>query len=109
MCNALVVSQFPSLGVWTKNNKYGTTILLDIPELLQVVQEWDDEIRAVLPPNGFWFAPLSPEAGEIDTKKTSIGEHRATLASKNIKAWLVENGLPYHSPHKFRHGHTQYG
>ena len=24
-------------------------------------------------------------------------------------AWLAKVGLPYHSPHKFRHGHVHYG
>jgi len=41
------VIQYPSLRVRTKNRKYGITYLLDIPELLKVVQEWDDEVRAV--------------------------------------------------------------
>ena len=103
------VIQYPSLGVRTKNRKFGITYLLNIPELLKVIQEWDDEVRSILPLNGFWFAPLSPETGKIDTKKTSIGEHRSTLATKNIEAWLEAEGLPYHSPHKFRHGHAQYG
>lgn len=103
------VIQYPSLGVRTKNRKYGITNLLNIPELLQVVQEWDNEIRPQLPPNGFWFAPLSPETGLIDPNAVSVGEHRSTLASKNIKAWLELVGLPYHSPHKFRHGHIHYG
>jgi hypothetical protein len=39
----------------------------------------------------------------------SIGEHRSTLARQNIKAWIESQGLPYHSPHKFRHGHIHYG
>jgi len=42
-------------------------------------------------------------------KKASVGGHRGILATRNIKAWLVDNGLPYHSSHKFRHGHIQYG
>lgn len=103
------VIQFPNLGVRTKNKKFGITYLLDIPELLKVVQEWDDEIRAVLPLNGLWFAPLSPETGEIDPAVVSIGEHRSTLARRNIRDWIKSKGLPYHSPHKFRHGHIQYG
>lgn len=103
------VIQYPSLGVRTKNRKYGITNLLNIPELLQVVQEWDDEIRPQLPPNGFWFAPLSPETGLIDPNAVSVGEHRSTLARRNIAAWLELVGLPYHSPHKFRHGHIHYG
>jgi integrase len=103
------ITQYPSLGVRTKNRKHSQTFLLDIPDLLKVAQEWDDEIRAILPPNGFWFAPLSPDTGEIDLDAVSIGEHRETLARKNLKEWLNKVGLPYHSPHKFRHGHIHYG
>lgn len=104
-----IIYQFPSLGVKTKNSKYGTTTLLDIPELLEVVQAWDDEVHQVLPPEGFWFAPLSPESGEIDPTCLEIGNYRVCLARKNLKAWLDEVGLAYHSPHKFRHGHVHYG
>ncbi len=93
----------------TKNRKFGITYLLDIPELLKVVQDWDDEVRAILPPNGFWFAPFSPYTCKIDPNMVSIGEHRDTLARRNIKAWLEGVGLCYHSPHKFRHGHIHYG
>jgi len=103
------ITQYPSLGVRTKNRKYGITYLLDIPELLKVIQEWDNEIRSILPANGFWFAPLSPETGKIDQEIISIGEHRSTLARRNIKTWIEDNGLLYHSPHKFRHGHIHYG
>ncbi len=103
------VNQFPSLGVRTKLSKSATTYLWDIPELLKVIQDWDDEVRSILPPTGFWFAPLSSTTGEIDPSIKSIGEHRITLARKNIKAWLDQEDLPYHSPHKFRHGHIQYG
>ena len=103
------VKQFPSLGVRTKNSKSETTYLLDIPELLKVVKEWDDEVRIALPPSGFWFAPLSPDTGEIDLKCSTIGVHRETLARRNLKTWLDKVGLPYHSPHKFRHGHIHYG
>jgi len=103
------VTQYPSLGVRTKNRKFGITFLLELPELLDVVIEWDNEIRAVLPPNGFWFAPISPKTGKVDANVTSIGEHRSTIARRNIKTWLDSVGLRYHSPHKFRHGHIHYG
>jgi len=53
--------------------------------------------------------PLSPETGKIDPNIVSIGEHRSTLARRNIKDFIDSKGLPYHSPHKFRHGHIQYG
>ncbi|WKZ39863.1 MAG: tyrosine-type recombinase/integrase [Anaerolineales bacterium] len=103
------IYQYPSLGVRTKNNKHGKTFLLDIPELLQVVQEWDNEIRAILPPDGFWFAHLSPQTGEIDPSITEAGNHRFNLARRDFQKWLDREGLPYHSPHKFRHGHIHYG
>lgn len=104
-----LVNQFPSLGVKTKNRKFATTYLLDIPELLQVVQEWDNEVRSILPPNGFWFAPLSFRTGKIDPALVEVGEHRRNLARRNFKQWLQREGLSYYSPHKFRHGHIHYG
>jgi integrase len=103
-----VILQDPSLGVRTKNHKYGKTTLLNIPELLQVVNEWDQEVRAILSEDGFWFAPLRPDTGELDLRYLEIGEHRETLARKNLKTWLEKVNLPYHSPHKFRHGHVHY-
>jgi site-specific recombinase XerD len=104
-----IVNQFPSLGVRTKNSKYATTYLLKIPELLRVVKDWDDEVRSLLPQNGFWFAPFSFQTGDIDPTILSIGEHRTNLARRNFKQWLSHQGLPYYSPHKFKHGHVHYG
>lgn len=103
-----VIIQDPSLGVQTKNSKFGITYLLNIPELLQIVQEWDDEIRSILPPTGFWFAPLSFITSEIDPNIIEIGKHRDITARRDMKAWLEHENLPYHSPHKFRHGHIHY-
>jgi integrase len=103
------VFQYPSMGVRTKNGKYGITYLWDIPELLKVVQEWDNEVRPQLSPEGFWFTPLLPENGDLDRNCITIGEHRENLARRNLKEWLERVGLPYHSPHKFRHGHIHYG
>lgn len=104
-----VVNQFPSLGVRTKNRKHGTTFLLDIPELLKVVQDWDDEVRSILPPGGFWFAPLSYTTGEIDPTILQIGEHRGLLAARNFREWMNKQDLPYHPSYDFRHGHIHYG
>ncbi len=103
------VYQYTSLGVRTKNSKSAKTILYPIPELLPVVKDWDDEVRSHLPDNGFWFAPLSPDTGEIDTSCLVVGDARSNLARKNLKDWLEKVGLPYHSPHKFRHGHVHFG
>jgi len=104
-----VILQHPDLGVKTKNRKYGDTNLLNIPELLAVVREWDELIRTILNDDGYWFSPFSCDKGEIDINVKRIGEHREALARKNLKTWLNKVGLPYHSPHKFRHGHIQYG
>lgn len=102
------ILQYPSLGVRTKNGKYGKTTFLDIPELINLILEWDQEVRAVLSEDGFWFAPLCPDTGKIDTSNKEFSENRGTLATKNLKAWLNKVGLLYHSPHKFRHGHIHY-
>lgn len=102
------VLQFPSMGVRTKNSKSAKTFLLEIPELLKVVQEWDNEARAILPDNGFWFAPLSSVTGLIEPNIIEVGESRVSLARRNFKVWLEQENLTYHSPHKFRHGHIHY-
>ena len=104
-----IVIQDPNHGVRTKNRKYGITYLLDIPELLAIVQDWDTEIRESLPNGGFWFPPFLPDSGEINPNVLKIGEHREVLATKNLRAWMLKIGLPYRSPHKFRHGHIHYG
>jgi len=102
------IKQWPRLGVRTKFSKHATTGLLDIPDLLEVVMQWDIEVRKVLPPNGFWFAPLSNETGEIDPSILRVGNHRNIKARKDLQAFLKISGLPYHSPHKFRHGNAVY-
>lgn len=104
----LTVKQFPKLGVKTKFGKHATTYLLDIPDLLEVVKAWDNEVRAILPSNGLWFAPVSPETGKIDPTITTAGKHRNIRARKDLEGWLKRVGLPYHSPHKFRHGNAVY-
>lgn len=106
----LEIKQWPSMGVRTKNTKFAVTFLLNIPELLDVVKEWDNEVRRVLPAKGLWFAPLLPSTGEFDLSVTveSIGENRSRIVARNLGVWLDRVGLPYHSPHKFRHGFANY-
>ncbi|KAA3642027.1 MAG: site-specific integrase [Chloroflexi bacterium] len=104
----LSVKQWPSLGVKTKFKKHATTYLLDVPELLQVVRDWDMEIRKTLGDSGLWFAPFSVETGEIEKDNKAVGNHRQSRARKSLKAWLRRVGLSYHKPHSFRHGHAVY-
>ncbi len=106
--NELSVKQWPGLGVKTKNNKHATTFLLNIPELVEVVKDWDCKVREKLPATSFWFAPLSPDTATFDPLITEVGYHRTARARKDLKAWLNWAGLPHHSPHKFRHGNAVY-
>ena len=104
----LTIKQWPKLRVKTKFQKHATTFLLDIPELLQVVNEWDKFIKGKLSKESFWFAPLSPETGELDLEQIEVGENRDQRARKDLEDWLSRVNLPYHSPHKFRHGFAVY-
>jgi methylase of polypeptide subunit release factors len=74
--------------VKTKFQKHATTFLLDIPALLEVVKWWDDEVRNVLSPTGFWFAPISPETGEIDPTISKVGYRRNVRARKDLEKLL---------------------
>jgi integrase len=105
---ALEVRQWPSLGVNTKFNKHATTFLLDIPDLLEVVNAWDYEVRKNLFDDNLWFARISTETESFEPDGKKAGNHRQTRARKDLKAWLERVDLPYYSPHKFRHGHAVY-
>ena len=106
--NEFEVKQWPLLGVKTKNSKHETTYLLNIPDLLAVVKEWDDLVRAELPPDSFWFAPFPPQSGTFDNQVKDVGKHRECRARKDLKEWLNRVSLTYHSPHKFRNGNAVY-
>lgn len=107
--DTLTLKQWPKLGVRTKFNKHATTFLFDIPDLLEVVKEWDKEVRSVLwdALGSYWFTPVDPETGQF-TFYHVAGVHRASIARRDLHDWLDRVGLPYHSPHKFRHGHAVY-
>jgi integrase len=106
--NGFEIRQSPELGVRTKNKKSAVTYLIQFSELFDVVKAWDKKVRAVLPPEGFWFAPISSMTGEIDPTILSIGEHRSAAFHKNLVEWLAVYGIQYHSPHDFRRGHANY-
>lgn len=100
------VQQLPSLGVRTKFKKAAITFLLDVPELLNVVQCWDNRVRPVLPPQSPWFAPISPLTGELDPNCHEPSQHRDAGFRHDLQEWLAKVGGTYHSPHKFRRGHA---
>jgi len=102
----LTVKQFPRLGVHTKFKKHATTFLLNIPDLLEVVRAWDKEVRAA--GSHYWFAACDPDTGKIDAFISAVGKHRHNRARHDLRDWLARVGLPYYSPHKFRHGFAVY-
>ncbi|HSD85086.1 MAG TPA: hypothetical protein VLG46_14555, partial [Anaerolineae bacterium] len=102
------IKQWPSLGVKTKNGKAATTYLLDIPELLAVVKEWDTFIRSQLPPTAMWYTPVISQWGEQILSPDAPGENRNLAVSKRMRKLFELTDLPYRSPHKFRHGHAVY-
>jgi integrase len=104
----LSVKQWPKLGVRTKFKKRATTFMLNIPDLLKVVKEWDNEVRAICGNDGLWFAQVSPETCKIIPGAMKAGEFRASIATRDLKQWMKKVDLPYHSPHKFRHGNAVY-
>lgn len=104
---ARTVKQWPSLGMHTKLGIKATTKLLNIPELLEIVRKWDERVRGILPPDGFWYAPLSPITGEIDPN-AEVGEYRDAGFRKDLAAFLSKASIEYKSSHKFRHGHIRF-
>jgi len=102
------IKQWPSLGVATKNGKAATTYLLDIPELLAVVEEWNTFIRTQLPPTAMWYTPIISQWGEQSLSADAPGENRNLAVSKRVRRLYKLAALPYKSPHKFRHGHAIY-
>jgi integrase len=104
--NSLSVRQYPSLGVRTKFKKKALTFLLNVPDLLPVVRDWDNIVRSA--GSRFWFAPCSPDTGLIDPSISAVGINRHHRARKDFQNWLSRVNLPYFSPHAFRHGHAVY-
>jgi integrase len=104
-----VVSQFPELGVRTKNRKAARTQLLRIPELLTVVRAWDQRLRAAgLGDEDIWFQALDAwHANPSGRRDLNWLARRAVLAD-GLRDLCEMAGVPYLSPHKLRHGHAVY-
>ena len=103
------IHQWPELGVRTKNNKRATTFLLPIRELLICVQAWDAFIQARLPKTAMWYTPITSRWGEQQMTDDPPGKNRHVALAKRFRILFKIAGLPYKSPHKFRHGHAIYG
>ncbi len=92
----------------TKNGKSATTYLLDIPELLSVVETWDAFIRSQLPLTAMWYTPTVTRWGEQTLSAGAPGKNRNLALAKRLHHLFEAAGVPYQSPHKFRHGHAVY-
>lgn len=75
---------------------------------MKVVRKWDLFIRENLPEKSFWFALLSPNTEFVDPNIFQVGDNRDHRARLDLKEWMLKVNLPYHSPHKFRHGFAVY-
>lgn len=106
--SAMAVRQWPSLGVLTKNQKHATTYLLDIPPLVDVVQAWDAVVRSQLPPSAMWYAPIHCDWNNRTVSSDLPGKNRNITLGKRLKKLSQMAGVPYKSPHKYRHGHAVY-
>jgi integrase len=105
------IEQNPGKGVITKNRKAAVTTLLPIPELLQIVKEWDDRVRWELPIDSPWFAyidhfdHLMPPGKDFQERVNG----RRMACIKGMKRLCTQADVPYKSPHKLRHGHAVFG
>ncbi len=103
------IRQWPLLGVKTKFRRSAVTYLLEIPELMTVVAEWDAFVRAQLPSTAMWFTPIVSQLGQQRLSADPPGENRNVAISRRLRKLFGAAELPYRSPHKFRHGHAVYG
>jgi integrase len=103
------IKQWSELGVRTKNGKRATTYLLPIPELLDLVEQWDSYVRKEMPPEAMWYTPIESQWGEQSLSKKPPGKNRSQALAKRLRILFKETGIPYKSPHKFRHGNAVYG
>ncbi len=108
------IIQDPSNGTYTKLNKSGETILLDCPEIMEVVKQWDDIVRTNCPPESTWFArldskhQLNPKVIQYldrrDPKTYCEARSNYKNFSRIMKALCNRAGIKYMSPHKGRYG-----
>jgi len=107
------IYQLPARGVATKFHKAAITTLLPIPDLLEVVQAWDQKIRKIFPPEQTWFAPVrcsgQETPGVFHVTREKASPNRGKEFRKELKRLCNRAGISYLSPHKLRHGHAIYG
>ena len=55
-----------------------------------------------------WYTPTISEFGQQTLSADPPGAHRNIAIAKRLRKLYARAGLPYQSPHKFRHGHAVY-
>jgi site-specific recombinase XerC len=100
------IEQLPEFGVRTKNRKSATTYLLPIPELLEVVKDWDRRLQS-LPQDALWYSPVSTDGMSLIYRNTAHF-NRAEKIQQDVRRLCAIAGIPYLTPHKLRHGHVVY-
>lgn len=107
------VFQLPEWGVQTKNSKAAVTYLLPIPQLLDVIADWDTYVRANANNlNVAWYASMNNMGTGIETQDTVENIHvpgRRNALYAGMKELCQVTGIEWKSPHKIRHGHGVYG
>lgn len=108
------IDQKPSRGVITKNRKSGVTVLLPIPELIDIITAWDKKIREAK--SIYWFAPFSVvcstsgfEPAVINDNILKSSEGRRSIFDSNLRELCHAANVPVLSAHKLRHGFGRYG
>ncbi|MDR3577061.1 MAG: site-specific integrase [Anaerolineaceae bacterium] len=106
------IEQLPEKGVLTKNHKAAITSLLPIPELLEIVERWDNTIRLTTGPGSPWYAlidRLTMQITDIKPGEEIKPAGRRAAVIEGMKHLCARAGVAYRSPHKLRHGHAVYG
>lgn len=108
----LKVFQVPAMGVSTKFQKAALTTFLNIPELLKVVSEWDEDVRKQFPAFQTWFAPIRTKRGkygEFYFPETKASPYRSKELRREMIRICENTEVSFLSAHKLRHGHAVFG
>lgn len=106
----VLVQQWTSLGVRTKNDTSANTYLLDDPELDDlhaVVAAWHKTVLENLGCAGMWYSLIEPD-GLNFMQSQEPGRYRGDGIARRLRLLCKHAGVDYLSPHKLRHGHIVY-
>lgn len=106
----VLVNQWTSLGVRTKNDTVANTVLLETPELDDlhtVVAAWHHLALRNVGLAGMWYSLIEPDGLNFMLAQTP-GRYRGDGIARRLRLLCELAGVPYLSPHKLRHGHIVY-